>query len=98
MSATSSEPAQTDLEYPQLWENYSQIVTSRQRMLQSALAYYTSADESVKALYECEIGLGLPQISYVPQTQQGKNALNRFTAICSSYCKVLSRFKSTYEF
>lgn len=94
----SSEPAQTDLEYPQLWENYSQIVTSRQRMLQSAMAYYVAADVSVKALYDCEVGLGLPQIDYSPSTQQGKNALSRFTAACSSYSKVLSRFKSTYEF
>ena len=93
----SSEPTQTDLEYPQLWENYSQIIVSRQRMLQSAMAYYVSADESVKALYECEVGLGLPQIVYTPVTQQGKNALNRFTATCTSYSKVLNRFKSTYE-
>lgn len=96
--SSPSEPAQTDLEYPQLWENYSNIITSRQRMLQSAMAYYTSADESVKALYDCEVGLGLPQINYVPQTQQGKSSLSRFTSICSSYCKVLSRFKTTYEF
>jgi hypothetical protein len=96
--SSSSETPQTDLEYPQLWENYGHIIMSRQRMLQSAMAYYISADESVKALYDCEIGLGLPKINYAPQTQQGKNSLSRFTSICSSYCKVLARFKETYEF
>ena len=95
--SSSTEPAPTDLEYPQLWENYAQIVTSRQRMLQSAMAYYTASDESVIALYNCEVGLGLPQIIYVPKTQGGKNSLSRFTSVCSSYAKILSRFKSTYE-
>lgn len=93
-----SEPTPTDLEYPQLWENYAQIVMSRQRMLQSAMAYYVAADESVKALYDCEVGLGLPELDHVPVTQAGKNALNRFTSVCSAYSKVLGRFKSTYEF
>lgn len=94
---SSQEPAQTDLEYPQLWENYGQIIVSRQRMLQSAMAYYVAADESVKALYECEKKLGLPELVYSPVTQQGKNSLQRFTAICSSYSKVLERFRNTYE-
>lgn len=98
MSGESSATQTTDLEYPQLWENYAQIVVSRQRMIQSAMAYYVAADESIKALYDCEMKLGLPQITYTPQTQQGKNSLNRFTAICSSYSKVFDRFKSTFDF
>ncbi len=91
-------PEPTDYEFPQLWENYSQLLSQRQRMLQSALAFYISADASVKALYDCEIKLGLPHLDHVPQTQAGKNALHRFTSVSSSYTTILNRFKDTYNF
>lgn len=97
-SSSSKQPEPTDYEFPQLWENYSQLLTSRQRMLQSAMAFYVSADISVKALYDCEVKLGLPVIDHVPETQQGKNALNRFTSTVSNYTTVLNRFKETYNF
>ena len=67
-------------------------------MLQSALAFYIAADVSVKALYDCEVKLGLPYIDHVPETQQGKNALSKFTSTCSSYTTILNRFKDTYNF
>lgn len=97
MSA-EKKPEVTDFEFPQLWENYSQLLSQRQRMLQSALAFYISADVSVKALYDCEIKLGLPVIDHVPETPQGKTALSRFTSVCSSYTTILNRFKDTYNF
>jgi len=93
-----SETTPTDLEYPQLWENYGLILSSRQRMLQSALAFYVASDDSVKALYECEVQQGIPKINYLPTTTQGKNALSRYTVICNTYTKVLCRFKDTYDF
>lgn len=92
------EPEPTDFEFPQLWENYSQLLSQRQRMLQSVLAFYIAADPSVKALYECEIKLGLPHIVYIPKTQSGKNALQRFTSVCSTYTTILNRYKDTYHF
>lgn len=95
---SEKKPEPTDLEFPQLWENYAQLLTSRQRMLQSALAFYVSSDISVKALYDCEIKLGLPVIEHVPETQQGKNALSKFTSTVSSYTTILHRFKETYKF
>jgi len=95
---SEKKPEPTDLEFPQLWENYAQLLTSRQRMLQSALAFYVSADVSVKALYDCEIKLGLPLIEHVPETQQGKNALSKFTSTVGSYTTILHRFKETYNF
>lgn len=95
---SEKKPEVTDFEFPQLWENYAQLLSSRQRMLQSAMAFYVSADISVKALYDCEVKLGLPVIDYVPQTQQGKNALSRFTSVCTSYNTILNRFKDTYDF
>ena len=95
---SEKKPEPTDYEFPQLWENYAQLLTSRQRMLQSAMAFYVSADISVKALYDCEIKLGLPVIEHVPETQQGKNALSRFTSVVSSYTTILKRFKETYNF
>ena len=39
------QPEVTDFEFPQLWENYSQLLTSRQRMLQSAMAFYVARSE-----------------------------------------------------
>jgi len=95
---SEKKPEVTDFEFPQLWENYAQLLTSRQRMLQSAMAFYVSADVSVKALYDCEIKLGLPVIDHIPETQQGKNALSRFTSVVSSYTTILNRFKETYSF
>jgi hypothetical protein len=94
----SKEPQVSDYEFPQLWENYSLIVQSRQRMLQSAMAYYVNADVSVKGLYDCEIKLGLPVIDYIPQTTQGKNSLTKFNSVCSTYNNVLARFESAYNF
>ena len=91
-------PQPSDFEFPQLWENYSLIVQSRQRMLQSAMAYYINADISVKALYDCEKKLGLPVIDYVPQTVQGKNSLTKFNSVCATYRNVLERFESSYNF
>lgn len=96
--SSSKQPEPTDLEFPQLWENYSQLLSQRQRMLQSALAFYVAADPSVKALYDCEVKLGLPVIEHVPETQQGKNSLSRFTSVCSGYTTILQRFKETYNF
>jgi len=96
--STENKPEVTDFEFPQLWENYSQLLSQRQRMLQSALAFYIAADVSVKALYDCEVKLGLPYIDHVPETQQGKNALSKFTSTCSSYTTILNRFKDTYNF
>lgn len=95
---SEKKPEPTDYEFPQLWENYAQLLTSRQRMLQSAMAFYVSADVSVKALYDCEIKLGLPFIDHVPETQQGKSALSKFTSVCSAYTTILNRFKDTYNF
>ena len=96
--SSEKKPEPTDYEFPQLWENYSQLLSSRQRMLQSAMAFYIGADISVKALYDCEIKLGLPIIDHVPETQQGKIALSRFTSVCSTYTTILNRFKETYNF
>jgi len=96
--SSEKKPEVTDYEFPQLWENYSQLLSQRQRMLQSALAFYIGADVSVKALYDCEIKLGLPVIDHVPETAQGKTALSRFTSVCSSYTTILNRFKDTYNF
>lgn len=96
--STEKKPEPTDYEFPQLWENYAQLLTQRQRMLQSAMAFYISCDVSVKALYDCEIKLGLPVIHHVPETQQGKIALSRFTSVCTNYTTILNRFKETYHF
>lgn len=95
---SEKKPEPTDLEFPQLWENYAQLLTSRQRMLQSAMAFYVSADISVRALYDCELKLGLPVIEHVPETQAGKSALSRFTSVVGNYTTVLNRFKDTYNF
>jgi hypothetical protein len=95
---SEKQPEPTDYEFPQLWENYAQLLTQRQRMLQSAMAFYVSADISVKALYDCELKLGLPFIDHVPETVQGKNALSKFTSVSSAYTTILNRFKDTYNF
>jgi len=95
---SEKQPEPTDYEFPQLWENYSQLLTQRQRMLQSAMAFYISADISVKALYDCEVKLGLPVVDHVPETQQGKTALTKFTSTVTNYTTILKRFKETYHF
>lgn len=94
--ATTPEP--TDLEFPQLWDNYAHIITQRQRMLQSCMAYYTVSDASVRALYDSEVKSGLPHFDHVPTTQGGKNSLARFTSVCTGYTKVLARFRSAFEY
>lgn len=97
--ATSYPPQEqtpSDGEFPQMWEHYSQIVALRQRMLQAMMAYYLQKEEGIEKLYETESKMGLPQIDYLPQTTPGKNALTRFNAVCSSYDKVMARFKSIY--
>jgi predicted DNA-binding protein YlxM (UPF0122 family) len=88
---------QTDLEFPQLWDNYAHLLQQRQRMLQSAMAYYLQADASVKALYENEEKSGIPSFDHSPETTGGKNALNRFNSVVSSYLAVKKRFKETFD-
>lgn len=93
---TETETAASDGEFSQMWEHYSQMVALRQRMLQAIMAYYLQKEEAVEKLYQTEIKMGLPDIDYLPQTTQGKNALTRFNSVCSSYEKVMARFKSVY--
>jgi len=87
-----------DLEYPQLWENYCQLLAHRQRMLQSALAFYINPDSSIKALFDCESRLGLPYIEHEPKTEKGKAALAKFKDAIHSYTAILERFKHIYNF
>ena len=95
-TTTESTPPPSDGEFPQMWEHYSQMVALRQRMLQAMMAYYLQKEEGVEKLYETETKMGLPFIDYIPQTTPGKNSLTRFNSVCSSYDKVMNRFKSIY--
>lgn len=96
MVGKEEEPS--DMEYPQLWENYSQLLAHRQRMLQSAMAFYITADDSIKSLFDCEVRLGLPFIKYAPQTEKGKISLEKFNMAILGYTTILKRFKDIYDF
>ena len=88
----------SDLEYPQLWENYSQLLVHRQRMLQSAMAFYIKSDPSIKALFDCEVHLGLPYINYTAKTEKGETAFKKYTEAVNNYTTILKRFKDIYDF
>lgn len=94
----TKDPEPSDMEYPQLWENYSQLLAHRQRMLQSAMAFYINADASIKSLFDCEVRLGLPFIDYKPQTEKGKISLEKFNMAILGYTTILKRFKDIYDF
>jgi hypothetical protein len=94
-AASNDQPS--DGEWPQVWENYGQMISLRQRMLQSIMAFYLAKADIVEDLYEVERKLSLPEISYVPVTTSGKNALTKYNAIVESYNIVCNRYKSVYS-
>lgn len=66
-------------------------------MLQSCMAYYVEADDSVRALYEAEVKMGLPVFDHLATTQQGKTACTRFNSVVATYKGMLDRFKGIYN-
>jgi hypothetical protein len=94
---SSAEQQPTDGEWPQVWENYGQMIALRQRMLQSIMAFYLAKSDIVEDLFEVERKLTLPEISYTPVTTNGKNSLTKYNAIVESYNIVMNRYKSVYN-
>lgn len=93
--AANDQPS--DGEWPQVWENYGQMISVRQRMLQSIMAFYLAKSDIVEDLYEVERKLTIPEISHVPVTNAGKAALTKYNAIVESYNIVCQRYKSVYS-
>lgn len=93
----NAEQTPSDGEFPMIWENYTQIVAARQKMLQALLAFYLQKEEVIDILYEVETSLSLPHIPYVPKTAVGQNALTRYNSVVASYKNVLQRYKSVYN-
>jgi hypothetical protein len=100
MSSSPAYPpseAPSDGEYPALWEHFSQLVASRQRILQALMAFYVQKNDCIEELYKNETKMGLPSFEYLPQTVPGKNALMKFTSACDSYKNVMNRYKTIFE-
>jgi hypothetical protein len=93
----TSEKQPTDGEWPQVWENYGQMIALRQRMMQSIMAFYLARSDIVEDLFELERKLTLPEFSYVPVTNIGKQSLTKYNAIVESYNIVMNRYKSVYS-
>lgn len=93
----SSDQQPSDGEWPQIWENYGQMISLRQRMLQSIMAFYLAKSEIVEDLYDVERKMSLPEFDYTPVTSAGKTALTKYNAIVESYNIVCHRYKSVYS-
>ena len=93
----TTEKQPTDGEWPQVWENYGQMIALRQRMMQSIMAFYLAKSDIVEDLFDIERKLTLPEFSYVPVTNNGKQALTKYNSIVESYNIVLNRYKSVYS-
>lgn len=93
----SSDQQPTDGEWPQILENYGQMISLRQRMLQSIMAFYLAKSEIVEALFDIERNMSLPEFDYTPVTMNGKNALTKYNTIVESYNIVCHRYKSVYS-